>query len=163
MRVAEIMARTIEFVAPDATVQEAAVLMGEIDVGAVPVGTAEDLQGILTDRDILFRVVAAGLASARVRVREAMSTLIFSCGPDDTLEAAMDMMSSYHVRRLPVQDEAGMVVGWVTLSDIARRLLLETETVRAALNELSESGGGAPQPEQSPASESAAPAARSAG
>ena len=60
MRVADIMARTIEFVAPDASVQEAATLMGEIDVGAVPVGTAEDLQGILTDRDILFRVVAAG-------------------------------------------------------------------------------------------------------
>jgi CBS domain-containing protein len=163
MRVADIMARTIEFVAPDATVQAAATLMGEIDVGALPVGTEEDLQGILTDRDILFRVVAAGRDSTRVRVREVMSSMIFSCGPDDTIEAAMDIMSSYHVRRLPVQDEAGAVVGWVTLSDIARRLLLETETVRTALNELSEGGGGAPQPEQSPAPESAAPAARSAG
>jgi len=73
----------------------------------------------------------------------------------------MDMMSSYHVRRLPVQDEAGMVVGWVTLSDIARRLLLETETVRTALNELSEAGGGAPQPEQSAAPDRPAPPTRS--
>jgi CBS domain-containing protein len=145
MRVADVMARTIEFIAPEASVQAAAVLMGEIDVGALPVGTADDLQGILTDRDILFRVVAAGRDSARVRVREIMSSLIFSCGPDDTIEAAMDMMSSYHVRRLPVQDEAGTVIGWVTLSDIARRLLLETETVRAALSELSESGAGSPQ------------------
>ena len=161
MRVADIMARTIEFIAPDATVQAAATLMGEIDVGALPVGTAEDLQGILTDRDILFRVVAAGRDSARSRVREVMSNLIFSCGPDDTIEAAMDMMSSYHVRRLPVQDEAGMVVGWVTLSDIARRLLLETETVRTALNELSEAGAGAAQPERPAASDRAAPAARS--
>jgi CBS domain-containing protein len=148
MRVADIMARTIEFIAPDASVQAAATLMGEIDVGALPVGTADDLQGILTDRDILFRVVAAGRDSARVRVREVMSSLIYSCGPDDTIEAAMDMMSSYHVRRLPVQDEAGAVVGWVTLSDIARRLLLDTDTVRTALGELSE--GGAPsQPERS--------------
>jgi CBS domain-containing protein len=146
MRVADIMARTIEFIAPDASVPEAATLMGEIDVGAVPVGTAEDLQGILTDRDILFRVVAAGRDSARVRVREVMSSLIFSCSPDDTLESAMDMMSSYHVRRLPVQDEAAAVVGWVTLSDIARRLLLDTGTVRAALSELSDAGGGSPQP-----------------
>ena len=162
MRVADIMARTIEFVAPDASVQEAATLMGEIDVGAVPVGTAEDLQGILTDRDILFRVVAAGANSARVRVREVMSNLIFSCGPDDTIEAAMDMMSSYHVRRLPVQDEAGVVVGWVTLSDIARRLLLDTETVRTALNELSEAGAQAAQPERPAASDRAAPDTESA-
>jgi CBS domain-containing protein len=163
MRVADIMARTIEFVAPDASVQEAATLMGEIDVGAVPVGTAEDLQGILTDRDILFRVVAAGTNSARVRVREVMSNLIFSCGPDDTIEAAMDMMSSYHVRRLPVQDEAGTVVGWVTLSDIARRLLLDTETVRTALNELSEAGAQAAQPERPAASDRTAPDTESAG
>ena len=148
MRVLDIMARTIEFIAPDATVQAAATLMGEIDVGALPVGTEADLQGILTDRDILFRVVAAGRDGARTRVREVMSNLIFSCAPDDTIEAAMDMMSSYHVRRLPVQDEAGAVVGWVTLSDIARRLLLETDTVRTALGELSETGPGSPEPER---------------
>jgi len=161
MRVADIMARTIEFIPPDATVQAAAELMGEIDVGALPVGSAEDLQGILTDRDILFRVVAAGRDSVRTRVREVMSNLIFSCGPDDTIEAALDMMSSRHVRRLPVQDESGAVVGWVTLSDIARRLLLETETVRTALNELSEAGTEAAQPEQSAAPDRAAPPTRS--
>jgi len=163
MRVADIMARTIDFIPPEATVLAAAELMGEIDVGALPVGTADDLQGILTDRDILFRVVAAGRDSARVRVREIMSALIFSCGPDDTIEAAMDMMSSYHVRRLPVQDEAGTVVGWVTLSDIARRLLLDTETVRTALNELSEAGAQAAQPERPAASDRAAPDTESAG
>lgn len=149
MRVADIMSRTVEFIAPDATVQAAATLLGEIDVGALPVGTEEDLQGILTDRDILFRVVAAGRDGARTRVREVMSNLIYSCGPDDTIEAAMDMMSSYHVRRLPVQDAAGLVVGWVTLSDIARRLLLETGTVRSALGELSAAGPPAAQPERS--------------
>jgi CBS domain-containing protein len=141
MRVAEIMAQTIEFIAPDATIKAAATLMGELDVGALPVGTPEDLQGILTDRDILFRVVAEGRDNTRVRVREVMSALIFSCSPDDTLAVAMDIMSSYHVRRLPVQDESGTVVGWVTLTDVARRLLLETEAVRSALGELSASPG----------------------
>ncbi len=159
MRVADMMARTIEFIAPDATVQSAATLMGEIDVGALPVGTEADLQGILTDRDILFRVVAAGRDSARTRVREVMSNMIFSCGPDDTVEAAMDIMSSYHVRRLPVQDEAGAVVGWVTLSDIARRLLLDTDTVRTALGELSETGPASPQAERSAPADSASPKA----
>ena len=137
MRVAEIMAQTIEFIAPDMTIQAAATLMGELDVGALPVGTPEDLQGILTDRDILFRVVAEGRDNARVRVREAMSSMIFSCSPDDTLPVAIDIMSSYHVRRLPVQDENGTVVGWVTLSDVARQLLVETEAIRSALDELS--------------------------
>ena len=157
MRVADIMARTIEFVAPDASVQEAATLMGEIDVGAVA-GRDGGRFARHPDRPRYLVSRRCGRAnSVRVRVREVMSNLIFSCGPDDTIEAAMDMMSSYHVRRLPVQDEAGSVVGWVTLSDIARRLLLDTETVRTALNELSEAGGGAAQPERPAASDRAAP------
>ena len=49
-------------------------------------------------------------------------------------------MGAYHVRRLPVLDEGGQVVGWLTLSDISRRLLLETGTIRDALGELSASG-----------------------
>ena len=60
MLVSEIMAKALEFISPDATVQDAATLMGELDVGALPVGSADDLVGILTDRDILFRVVAEG-------------------------------------------------------------------------------------------------------
>jgi CBS domain-containing protein len=137
MQVSEVMARAIEFIEPDATVQEAAVLMGELDIAAIPVGSPEDLQGIVTDRDILFRVVAAGKDPTSVRVREAMSSTVFSCRPADTIETAMDMMASYHVRRLPVIDEGGVVIGWVTLSDISRRLLLETGAVREALSEFS--------------------------
>src|SRR5690242_148639 len=118
MRVSEMMARDIEFVAADATVQAAATLMGELEVGALPVGAPDDLQGILTDRDILFRVIAEGRDPAAVRVREVMSSTVISCRTDDTLAAAMDIMSSYHVRRLPVLDAAGRVAGWLTLSDI---------------------------------------------
>ena len=140
MLVSEIMAKALEFIAPDATVQEAATLMGELDVGALPVGSAEDLLGILTDRDILFRVVAEGGDSTRVRVREVMSSSVFSCRDTDTLATAMDIMGAYHVRRLPVLDGAKQVVGWLTLSDVSRRLLLETNTIRNALGELSASG-----------------------
>jgi CBS domain-containing protein len=138
MRVSDVMAEAIEFIPPDATVQTAATLMGELDVGALPVGTPDDLQGILTDRDILFRVVAEGRDPTVVRVREVMSSMLFTCRVDDTLAAAMDIMSSYHVRRLPALDEAGRVAGWVTLSDISRRLLLDTAAIITALGELSE-------------------------
>ena len=59
MKIADIMSTAVEFVAPNAAVKEAAELMGELDIGAVPVGSPANLEGILTDRDILFRVVAA--------------------------------------------------------------------------------------------------------
>ncbi|MGE5545958.1 MAG: CBS domain-containing protein [Solirubrobacterales bacterium] len=132
------MTRSLEFLAPDATIRDAAVLMGDLDVGSLPVGAANDLQGIITDRDILLRVVAEGREPGRVRVREAMSTTLFTCRADDSLETAIDMMGAYHVRRLPVMDEAGVMVGWLTLSDVSRRLLLDSGAVRDALAGLSE-------------------------
>ena len=140
MLVSEIMSKTLEFISPDATVQEAATLLGELDVGALPVGSPEDLQGILTDRDILFRVVAEGADNARTRVRDVMSTTLFTCRDTDTLATAMDIMGSYHVRRLPVLNEDRRVVGWIALSDVSRRLLLDTGAVQDALDELSASG-----------------------
>ena len=138
MKVADVMATAIEFASPEDTVQAAAVLMGELDVGALPVGSAHDLQGVLTDRDILFRVVAEGRDNAGVRVRDVMSRWVFTCSADDTLTGAMDLMADYHVRRLAVTDRSGAVVGWVTLSDISRKLLLEPGLVRDGLQQLSE-------------------------
>ena len=68
MKVSEVMTRGIDPVAPSASVQEAAVQMAEFDVGAVLVGTAEKLEGVLTDRDIILRVVVDGRNPAEVRV-----------------------------------------------------------------------------------------------
>lgn len=140
MVVAEIMARSLEFAASDDTVQAAAELMGELDVGALPVGSPDDLQGIVTDRDLLLRVVALGRDAARTRVREVMSSSVFTCRDTDSLAAAMDMMGSYHVRRLPVLDQSGRVAGLVSLSDIARHLLLGSGAIGAALGELTGAG-----------------------
>lgn len=140
MNAADVMSRDVEFIAPGATVQEAAVLMGELEVGALPVGTPENMEGIVTDRDILYRAVAQGLDSSRVRVGEIMSKTVFSCREEDPLEAVMDLMGSRGVRRLPVVNAAGRVTGWLTLADISRRLLLDSGTMRAALEELAQPG-----------------------
>jgi len=140
MLVSDIMARVIEFIEPNATIQEAASLMGELDVAALPVGMPEDLQGIITDRDILFRVVAEGRDNGKVRVRDVMSTTLFTCRDTDTLATVLDIMGSYHVRRLPVLDASNRVVGWVTLSDISRRLLLDSNAIREGLQELTAAG-----------------------
>lgn len=139
MLVSEVMATALEFVAPDATIQDAAVLMGELDVSALPVGSSRDLQGVVTDKDILFRVVAEGRSNTELRVREVMSSTVFTCRDSDSLAEALDLMSAYHVRRLPVLNAAGEVCGWLSLTDISRVMLLETGAVSAALEELTAS------------------------
>jgi CBS domain-containing protein len=136
VKVRDLMATHVEFIDPDATVQDAAALMGELDVSALPIGTAEALKGVITDRDILYRVVAEGRDPRRTAVLEVATRQIFSCSPEDTLKAAMDLMASQNVRRLPVMDEAQRVIGWLTLSDLSRHLLVESELVQGALREV---------------------------
>ncbi len=136
MRVSDVMTTDVEFVDSGATAQQAAELMGELDVGALPVGSALDVEGILTDRDILFRVVAAGLDGASTLVRDVLSRPIIACRDADTVAVAMDVMASHHVRRLLVQDEQGRVVGWVTMADVSRKLLVESRLMQSALQDL---------------------------
>lgn len=138
MKVAELMAKHVEFVEPDATVRDAAALMGELDVSALPIGTTEELKGIITDRDILYRVVAEGKDPRRTTVLEIATTLLFTCRPEDELKVAMDLMAAQNVRRLPVIDEAQRVVGWLTLSDLSRHLLVQSEVVQTALRDVTD-------------------------
>ncbi|HEX2828666.1 MAG TPA: CBS domain-containing protein [Burkholderiales bacterium] len=138
MKVADLMAKNVEFVDPYVSVQEAASMMGELDVGALPVGTAENLQGVITDRDILYRVVAEGKDPRRTQVAHVATKTIFSCTPEDPVNTAMDLMASQNIRRLPVLDDAKHVVGWITLSDLSRHLLVGNEVVQKALRELTD-------------------------
>jgi CBS domain-containing protein len=138
MKVQDIMSRHVEFIDPGAPVKDAAVLMGELDVGGLPVGTPERIEGILTDRDILYRVVARGLHCSSVRVREILSRPVVTCGEDDTLQTAMDVMASNHIRRMPVCGAGGAVTGWITLADLSRKLLIDSGSLQAALHDLTE-------------------------
>ena len=140
-KVADIMTTDVEFISAEAPVREAAELMGEIEVGAVPVGSAERIEGLVTDRDLLYRVMARGLDCAAVRVREVMSRPVVACRPDNSLQEAMDMMAANHIRRLPVQDAGGRVVGWLTLADLSRQLLVNSEALQSSLRALTEEAG----------------------
>jgi CBS domain-containing protein len=122
LRVAELMTRGVELVAAQATVQEAAVRMAEHDIGAVLVGSVERLEGVLTDRDVLLRLVVNGIDAAQVPVGEVMSTTVFTCLPDASPEEALREMQERQVRRLPVVDEGGRVVGIVVRSELLRAL-----------------------------------------
>jgi CBS domain-containing protein len=140
MIVSDIMSREVEFLDPAATVQAAAELMGELDVGALPVGTETKLDGIVTDRDILYRVVARGLDPATTPIRDVLSRPVITCGEADTIQVAMDLMATNHIRRLPVLDPAGAVSGWITMADLSRRLLVDSTSLQSALLALTEAG-----------------------
>jgi CBS domain-containing protein len=136
MKVAELMSRDVEFIDKNDTIQAAAVLMGEIDVGALPVGSAANPVGVITSRDVLYRICSAGRDPSTTLVGEAMTEHVYTCHPDEDVEAALDLMAGFHVRRLLVRESDGRTVGWLTLGDISRKLLIDSGTIRDGLADL---------------------------
>ena len=123
MKAQDIMAKNPRSVTPQTRIQEAARLMKEEDVGILPVVESEGskrLIGVVTDRDIAIRHVAAGHSSPDCPVREAMSENVRTARPGDDVDAVMDLMGSEQVRRIPIVDESGALVGIVAQADIVR-------------------------------------------
>jgi CBS domain-containing protein len=104
----------------NATVLEAAKRMAKEDVGAIPGVEGDRLVGVLTDRDIVLRVVAEGRDPMTTRVGEVASTDLETVSPDDDLDVALRKMASVKVRRLPVV-EGDRLVGVVSQADVARQ------------------------------------------
>jgi CBS domain-containing protein len=103
----------------DQPVSYAAKMMKDEDVGLAPVVQGDRLVGTLTDRDITVRVVAEGRDPQTVRVREVASTDIVTVDPQQDLDEALTLMARYQVRRLPVVEEDGRLVGVVAQADVA--------------------------------------------
>ena len=123
MKAHDIMTKNPRTVTPEMTVREVARLMESEDVGMLPVvGSAGSKQviGIVTDRDIAIRHVAAGHASADCPVSEAMSSNPKTCKTTDSVDEVMKVMGKEQVRRIPIVDERGDLVGIVAQADIAR-------------------------------------------
>ncbi len=121
MRVQEIMAKDVWACRPDESLAAAAKIMWDRDVGTVPVVAADGkLVGILTDRDICMSAYLTGALLGSIPASHAMSSKVFCARPGQTIESAEELMRSKQVHRLPVLDEAGKLVGMVSLSDLAR-------------------------------------------
>jgi CBS domain-containing protein len=135
VKVKDVMTRDVQLVPPHESVQEAARLLADVAVGAVPVGRESRPEGILTDRDILIRLVAEGGDPKGTQVRSIMSADLVTCHEDDEAEATADAMRQRQVRRMPVVDKDGRLVGIVTLSDIARGRPAEKMTREEELRE----------------------------
>ncbi len=155
MRVAEVMTRGIDPVAPTATVQEAATQMAEFDVGAVLVGDENGLVGVLTDRDVILRVVVEGRHPAEAIVQDVMSKALHTCRDDDALEAVVAEMREHQIRRMPVLDDSGKVVGIVTLSDLAKGIT-GPEQLQEAIRTISEPHRSREAPDKDDAYDAAA-------
>jgi len=100
-------------------------LMWEHDCGCVPVvDSGGHVIGMLTDRDVCMGAYTQGRPLAAIPVITAMSPDVFSCRPEDTVASAERLMWAKQVRRLPVTDDAGRLMGLITLNDIARHAVL---------------------------------------
>lgn len=136
MRCREIMTKNVRTATPAMSVREAALFMREGDMGAVPVVDGK-LIGIITDRDIVVRVVAEGKDPA-TPISEAMTTELFTVTPDDFVFEAIRLMGDKQVRRVPVIDSDGKLVGIIAMADVA----LETEDQREIAETLEEISSG---------------------
>jgi CBS domain-containing protein len=125
-KVAAVMTRDVAVLAPIDTVQHAAQLMEQLNVGIVPVCEGARLVGVITDRDITVRVTAVGGAAAETAVSGAMSTKVCWCTEDQDVDAVLAEMGATQIRRIPVVDSAQNLVGIVSLGDIATRATTET-------------------------------------
>ena len=119
MRVQDVMTSPAHSCTPDASLAAAASAMREYDCGALPVlDNAGRPVGILTDRDVCMAVARKNRFPAAIRVREVMTVNPFTCGPGTDLGYALNVMADGHIRRLPVVDVDGRMVGIVSLSDV---------------------------------------------
>lgn len=102
LKVKKIMTANPFIISPTQTIKEASQQMKKIDCGVLPVGEQDKIIGIITDRDIVLRVVATGLSPDKVTVQEVMTKKVHSCDEDDDIEDAAEQMRKRNVARLIV-------------------------------------------------------------
>lgn len=137
-RCREIMTSNVTTAAKEMTLREVAALMRDGDMGSLPVTEDKKLVGIVTDRDIVVRAVADGKDS-ETKVGDVMTAEVFSVKADDFVFEAIRLMGDRQVRRVPVINETGELIGIIAMADVA----LETEDEREIAETLEEISSGA--------------------
>lgn len=138
MQVQEIMHPDVQIAHPHMTIRDAARRMRVDNIGALPVGENDRLIGMVTDRDIVIRVIAEDRSPGDTTVREVMSKGICYCFEDDDVAQAAQVMARHQVRRLAVVDHSKRLVGLVALADLGR---FEGMAAQGALKGISEPTG----------------------
>jgi CBS domain-containing protein len=122
MKVVDAMTRSVAACSEDDTLNRAAQLMWEGDCGCIAVLDAGgDVRGIITDRDVCMAAYTQGLPLEQIPVKRAMSTVVHTCGPEDSIESALALMRRNKIRRVPVTHGL-RPVGILSISDVMRVL-----------------------------------------
>lgn len=137
MKIRDVMSKDVQVARPEDTLQNVAGRMAAGDFGFIPVADGDRLIGALTDRDIVVRAVASG-AGPEARVLDVLSRDALVVRADDDLKVALDLMASRQIRRLPVVDKDGRLVGVVSLGDLSTRV--KERYAGEALEEISRPG-----------------------
>lgn len=140
MKAKDVMTNDPATLGPDATLGEAATLMRQEDCGSIPIVDGGRLVGIVTDRDIVIRAVAAGKDARSTKVSEVMSADPVCISPDTDVDEAADVMADRQIRRLPVVED-GKLAGILVIGQIARREPDEQQTGET-LKEISQPKSG---------------------
>lgn len=121
MQIKDVMTKDVVTVLPEETVAVAGRLMARHNIGSLAVCSRDGtLRGMLTDRDIVLRCVAAGEDPSEQTVRQVMTRRVVSVGPGDPAAVASDRMAREQIRRLPVEHD-GKIVGMVSLGDLTQQ------------------------------------------
>ncbi|GIZ52738.1 CBS domain-containing protein [Noviherbaspirillum aridicola] len=140
--ISEVMTRDVATVGPNDTLQQAAQLMRDWNIGAVPVCDGRRLVGMITDRDITIRATAEGRRPDEVQVSEIMSDEVLWCFEDQTVGEVLQQMGDRQIRRLPVVSRNMELAGMVALGDLATRADADTDSTFEDIS--------APQPPERP-------------
>jgi CBS domain-containing protein len=119
--ISEVMTSKLCTIDADKSVAYAAKMLRDEDVGLAPIVEGDRLVGTLTDRDIAIRIVAEGRDPDSTTVREVASTELVTLDPQQDLDEALRLMAEHQVRRLPVVEEDGRLIGIVAQADVARQ------------------------------------------
>lgn len=139
----EVMTKNPVCCLPEDLVSKAAELMKSEQVGSIPVIENEQtkkLVGIVTDRDLALRVVAAGIDAKSTKVEAVMTREIVTCHVDDDLQKALDAMAEHQLRRIPVVDNNKKILGIIAQADVATRVDLPEKTAEM-VKEISQADG----------------------
>jgi CBS domain-containing protein len=120
--VAKVMSKAVMAVELNTNAKDCAKAMAKRGVSCAVITQSGSAVGIVTERDLVSKVLAENIDARNVLVRDIMSTPLITVGPDATVPSAAELMAQYRIRRLVVVDSSGTLVGLVTTGDIARSL-----------------------------------------
>lgn len=122
-------------ISPDASVFDALRMMSDKDVGALIVIKDDDMVGIMSERDYARKVILLGKTSRETKVSEIMSSKVYTIHPDQTVDEAMELMTSHRIRHLPVVEDNTdkSVLGMISIGDVVKAIIFRQ---REAIKEM---------------------------